>query len=418
MPPSLVDSIPSEIQSSVVALVTRTTDLKSLCLTSKQVRSIATPCLYETVVLVEGWKEDQGFFRQDNSGHPYVRSLIIPSQSSHNPKKSKSGQRAIRLALQLIPRNALQHFEIHQDIDLDRDTLMTLCTQQRYLKGLISGPIFDRLNGALPHPSNWLTALRAIDLPWRLGSHKGLEFYGRVIQTCPRLSRLAIATRGVMESKKRTDFRALLERKSEAGGIVFQGLFGHLSTSERSAFQKVSVTELCFEYIDLLGWPLTEVMHVEAIQYLALHDCTSVNGLLGSLARRYIAYGSSLRGFIYDNDSRDNRINMVETFLKSFSGLEYLQIRDQCSEGAFDFGCVRKHSSTLYYLHISKGTDSGDETQWRISLTEAKEFFNEASKLKRLALALPQLTAEDCRSGDLGVAIDLLVSWRSHLYSC
>ena len=47
----LFPSLPVELQHMVVSYVTRPTDLKALCMTSKQLSELATPVLFSSVDL-------------------------------------------------------------------------------------------------------------------------------------------------------------------------------------------------------------------------------------------------------------------------------------------------------------------------------------------------------------------------------
>ena len=124
-PPPLLD-LPPELQTAIASYVPRPRDLKSLCLSCKQLRSIALPILYYTVVLdSKAYKNGSSFLELDHSGHPFVRCVIIRDEADY--EKTEGGNLSvnatIRCVLQQLPRDSLRELTTPSHRALSRETV-------------------------------------------------------------------------------------------------------------------------------------------------------------------------------------------------------------------------------------------------------------------------------------------------------
>lgn len=97
--------------------ITRPTDLKSLCLTSREIRDIAVRELYRNVFLdVEGTKAVRvsGFLSRDNPGTQHVRDVTVyfPLASNAHERAAQLGKAhfIVRMLLDSLPSNSLEAF--------------------------------------------------------------------------------------------------------------------------------------------------------------------------------------------------------------------------------------------------------------------------------------------------------------------
>ena len=104
----LID-LPPELRLAITDHLHRPSDLARLCVTCKRLRDAAVPRLYESVELnldKSTFRALNGYFRAGNPGPKHVRSLcFLP----HAPKDREDAVKVMRLALQLVPRNALRN---------------------------------------------------------------------------------------------------------------------------------------------------------------------------------------------------------------------------------------------------------------------------------------------------------------------
>ena len=117
--------------------ISRPEDLKSLCLTSKQLRDLATPPLYRKVLLFIGGHKDiriSGLLSRTNPGIQYIRKVylqlertpIVPLDFQLNSDDSsedeaevqmeeivgaaRQAQFTVRLLLDFLPNDILENF--------------------------------------------------------------------------------------------------------------------------------------------------------------------------------------------------------------------------------------------------------------------------------------------------------------------
>lgn len=123
--------------ADVLWQIIRPKDLKTLCLTSKQLRDLATPALYRNVTLDIGGPKDMlliaGLLSRDNPGLKYIRDLslgferniilskqeIIDDSSDDGEEETayeefglgaRQAQLTARLLLDALPENVLESF--------------------------------------------------------------------------------------------------------------------------------------------------------------------------------------------------------------------------------------------------------------------------------------------------------------------
>lgn len=117
--------------------ITRPEDLKSLCLTSKELRDIATPPLYRKVLLFIGGHNDirvSGLLSRTNPGIQYIRKVYLQLEKTPIPPldfqvnsddssedegevhmeeivgAARQAQFTVRLLLDFLPNDILENF--------------------------------------------------------------------------------------------------------------------------------------------------------------------------------------------------------------------------------------------------------------------------------------------------------------------
>ncbi|KAK4580371.1 hypothetical protein LTR86_000574 [Recurvomyces mirabilis] len=82
---------------------------------------------------------------------------------------------------------------------------------------------------------------------------------------------------------------------------------------------------------------------------------------------------------------------IVERFLNSFEGLEYLQIDVEEMTGPPSLDCLAKHAATLKRLHWGIN-DFDDGPQFYYSADQINKVIEDCPKLKHFAIELPEMT--------------------------
>ena len=119
-------ALPPELQAIIFSFVPLPSDLKSICLSCKQLRDTATPFLYNTVILeYDAWDKEHIFFTFGNPGHAHVKKLLILDQFPEEPEEYGDAymNSAIRAVLQVIPRDTLKVLQTLIDHEIEDETL-------------------------------------------------------------------------------------------------------------------------------------------------------------------------------------------------------------------------------------------------------------------------------------------------------
>lgn len=137
MPRCLSFQLPVKPVLTTSAQITRPEDLKSLCLTSKQLRDIATPPLYRKILLFVGGHKDvrvSGLLSRTNPGIEHVRKVYLQLDKTPMPTAefqvdsddsseddgdelieenlgaARQAQFTVRLLLDFLPNDILESF--------------------------------------------------------------------------------------------------------------------------------------------------------------------------------------------------------------------------------------------------------------------------------------------------------------------
>ncbi len=128
----------SSVYRSRIHQILRPEDLKSLCLTSKQIREIVTPQLYRKVLLFIGGHKDvrvSGLLSQSNPGIQHIRKIYLQLEKTFVPPpniieensdesseeegelrvedisgSARQAQFTVRLLLDFLPNDILETF--------------------------------------------------------------------------------------------------------------------------------------------------------------------------------------------------------------------------------------------------------------------------------------------------------------------
>lgn len=395
--PTTLQTFPPELRDAILSYILRPTDLKSLCLTSKLLRSLATPKLYHDVVLdLTAVEKNAGFLVHRHPGHLHVKELGFLPLDPDDPFDGEAAQRTIRFALQLLPRDSLIGFDLPFGMICDGDTFMTLFTQQRALNFIHFASVQGMPPVAFHTVHAWLSKLQRLDMPREVCEHD-LDFYGQIIRTCDKLNTLGIRAAELRDETPVDAITRDLDDTEHQDGLIFEKLFGHLTTGRTTGCdERLGLQNLWFDDTELSysDRTFTQVIKFEGLCTLNLVDCCGVDVLLQQLTALFKLRGSALRGFIYWNtldEYTEASTAAMHDFLLSFANLEYLQIADTDPSCDFDMRCLSNHLPTIRDLYIGKGGGINGEEHWLATLEDLR-MLRQCTKLQQLAIALPRPT--------------------------
>ncbi|PPJ57063.1 hypothetical protein CBER1_00534 [Cercospora berteroae] len=195
MEPRRLDSLPPELQDTIISFVPRPSDLKALCLSCKQLHDIATPHLYRLVIIdISAAAPNVGFFTMGNPGHAHIKSLrFTHMQDVDQAEQHVDANKIMRLALYCLPKDSLVCLMAPKNLRMEVETLATIFTQQKALRELCIGSIRDAASQSSFHIKPSLRDLRSINMH-HLGDERDLNFYSDImVQSHENIRELALS---------------------------------------------------------------------------------------------------------------------------------------------------------------------------------------------------------------------------------
>lgn len=392
-----LETLPPELLDTIVSYIQRPSELKSVCLASRLLRDVAMPKLYHRVILdLRLVQKNEGFFTLGHPGHQHIRRLLFtPLPGGHIDEKS--AQAAVKLALQLLPRHKLTEIEMPENVGVDDETLLILCTQQRALKDLSLGSMMSAPPPTARSVQAWLPELRRLDTVGNLYgiTAHDLDFHSNIIKHCPRLISLGIRMVKWPQSAGPETLHDGLQDSAERNGLIFEKMFGHINPGDqKTPNDRLKLHELWLDALDLsfADRTFSRVIHFEELRELHLYECPGTDVLLQQLAKLFKKSGSCLRGFICTDQGIHHEVSSVraiQDFLTSFSGLMYFQLMHDVEEATFDVRFLSSHIPSLIELYVGRGSNAMSENHWLASLDDLR-YLGKFPKLRQLVLAMPQ----------------------------
>ena len=107
-------SLPHDIKSCIIEQVKRPSDLKKICLVSKELHSIAVRFLYHRISLDLGSFKDNlmpSFLSSRNIGLKYIRQIhLYLAHVTDRCNQEQQATFATRMLLEFLPENILEEF--------------------------------------------------------------------------------------------------------------------------------------------------------------------------------------------------------------------------------------------------------------------------------------------------------------------
>lgn len=203
-----------------------------------------------------------------------------------------------------------------------------------------------------------------------------------------------------------------MQDTASADGKIFSTLFGHINQVNPSRDTKVLLEKLWLDDIDLAYADRTFLKAIDFshLTELGLDDCTNTGPVLSHLIRRHESNRPHLRGFSLINVWQRCDIKLLMRFLRSFSGLEYLRIKESHARTGFDAGCPDTHLASLTQLYLAFGANTTGRQHQIFSLKAVQSLGQCCTRLRQLAIALPAVEIDEVKRGQLGVLRPYMVS--------
>ncbi|KAK4505767.1 hypothetical protein PRZ48_003732 [Zasmidium cellare] len=383
-----------ELLSLVASNLSHPGDLKSLCLTSRSLHAAVTPVLYRRVEIdLDKISEDDVILKSGHCGHKHIRDLIIKS-SKQSSRITDEACWQLGHLMGLLPQDRLESLCTPDGIVLSPDVLKAVFTRQRALKYMHLGPM--HLSSSVPQPAS--QNLTGLQIPEKIGCLADLDFYGDLLRNGPNIKGLSIRAELLnytfekqIRLSNSVHFQDIEDDDVALGpSVVFSRLFGRLQSNaaplplEKLFLSRQRLSEAEESLVPFVAW--------ENLRELQIHNCPDVDELLTRLTRDFKMKGSALRVFSlyvddYSSPELEGRFHIVMSFLKSFEGLRFLEIRWDDPDLFFDLGCIEGHLPTLTDLCLSfQGSRSTHS--WLPDDSEIQYLLQNGPNLRQLALPL------------------------------
>ncbi|KAF4301522.1 hypothetical protein GTA08_BOTSDO10903 [Botryosphaeria dothidea] len=382
-----------EIWAMVVDYVLRPTDLKSLCLTCKQLHQIAVRNLYREVTLDVGSTADLNlgaFLNPRNIGLHYIRRLhIYLAEVEEKRNQLQQAHFAVRMILEFLPENILERFSWHPWQPFSADNLLLLYRKQRQMTWL-EGISLDK---------NILEQLENSDDLKRIAEHtRTLGLYpdsGEVLDLCnillqknKKVDKLIVnaSFHPAMSSFSPRE----LHDSSTGPGLITSRLFGHMIPLEHC--KPLALTELTLQNVHLRYSAETwcRAIKFSALKKLAIFDCPGACTLFAELSKpTKLPSNLETLEFKHEDNRESDALHALDNFLCLVTGLKAITIDiSNVKELPAAAGIIR-HGKTLKLLNVHANAADLLEDEYVYGSMDFEAICRECSELEQMSIGFP-----------------------------
>ncbi|KAF1816311.1 hypothetical protein P152DRAFT_463920 [Eremomyces bilateralis CBS 781.70] len=390
--------LPVDVKTLIVSHIIRPTDLKSLCLTSKQLHAITVRQLYHSVTLDVGGPNDgqlTSLLNVKNIGLPYIRKLDLYLADVPDTCKCNQLQQAnvvIRMILEFLPENILEKFSWHPWSPLNADNLLLLYRKQRRMKWM-EAIALDR--DVLPQlesdPSLKFDEL--FDNVKKLGlypdSRDVLNMSHTILRRSKKVEKITLHTTFEDNQDNPIPLRELND-SATAPGLITSTLFRHMMPFESCT--PLPLRDLTLQKIGLRYAALTycKAIDFKNLRALRVYTCSGADTLFAEMSQssRLPEHLECLE-FKHEDNAENDALNAVDGFLCLVSGLKQLTL-DICYAKQLPAAAgIARHGKTLKDLNVHASKGDGDEEELVYAVNEFDNICRKATGLQQLSVAAP-----------------------------
>jgi hypothetical protein len=378
--------------------ISRPSDLKSLCRTSKRLYDVAIKELYHTVAVEIGKKTDlrlSTMLHRSNAGLKHVRILRIqfnPHQMDVSEAETIRVQTVVRMLIEFLPENVLEDFEWSPWLAFDQETFIILLNRQKRLQWLTA----FRLDGAnaikkleakaSEHAEIYKNCQKLAIYPDSLPTLELGQFFLSKMST---LTELIIHTNfghGPIHYTTRE-----LHGTPNTPGLVNRTMFSHLLP-----FNKINdppfahLRSLRLVDVGLRHCADTYGRFIDFTQLDALRvvKCAGADALFSLLCKStHLPRKLRCLEFQHNDNSDNDALTALDDFLCLVEGVEdlYLDLTNVKSMPNVD-GII-KHGKTLDVLLVHASENLVDEHVW--ASDDFQRLCSSVTKLRQISCAWP-----------------------------
>ncbi|KAK4498247.1 hypothetical protein PRZ48_010904 [Zasmidium cellare] len=368
-------TLSKEIKELVVERVIRPSDLKNVCLVSKELHEIAVRYLYRNVSLDLGSPNDSrlsAFLSPKNIGLKHIKQLRLYLATVYDKcNQEQQAQFAARMILEFLPEDTLEEFRYarrsplplpDEEDELDSwcpwkpfstDNLILLYKRQRKMKWL---EVMDLDRDALPElkknakmqETMFKNARKLALYPENRETLNLSGFY--VEKTKDQLEELIVHCNFPSDA---SDSRELND-SATAPGLVSNTIFSCMTPFDTcTPFQNLKSLRLHRISLRHCADTWCKFINFHEMQYLRIYHCTGADSLFGQLSKSsHLPKQLKVLEFQHRDNAENEALVALDGFLCLVSGLRDLVLDLDHVKALPAAAGIAKHGKTLELLNV------------------------------------------------------------------
>lgn len=380
-----------------VSQINRPTDLKSLCLTSKQLREITVRRLYRDVTIDVGSSKDTrlgAFLSPKNIGLQHIRKLdLYLTDVIDKCNQIHQANFAVRMILELLPENTLEKFSWHPWSPFSGDNLVLLYKKQKRLKWAesiaLDRNVLDELQAISSFEQQFANVRKVGLYP---DSRQVLDYCHFILKHTSNLNKITIHA-SFEDSDMPIPDRELND-SSTGPGLITSTMFSHMQPFAKCtplALNEITLQKLGLRYA---ADTYCNIIDFRTVKSIRVFSCTGTDALFAELSKstKLPQKLETLEIKFTDNAENDG-LGALDGFLCLVSGIKVLTL-DYSSVNALPaFAGVVRHGKTLKQLsvHVSRALEEC-ENELVYDYASFSSICKDCTLLEQLSIAFPSVS--------------------------
>jgi hypothetical protein len=348
--------LPTDLKTLIVEHINRPTDLKSLCLTSKQLRDISARRLYREVTIDVGSSKDTrlgAFLNPKNIGLQHIRKLdLYLTEVLDKCNQIHQANFAVRMILELLPENILEKFSWHPWSPFSGDNLVLLYKKQKRLNWAESiamdRNVLDELQ-KIPSFGEQFANVRKIGL--YPDSREVLDYCHFILKNTSKLDKITLHA-SFDDSDVHIPDRELND-SSTGPGLITSTIFSHMQPFAKCtplALKEITLQKLGLRYA---ADSYCKIIDFSTVKSIKIFSCTGTDALFAELSKstKLPQKLETLEVKFIDNGEEDG-LGAVDGFLRLVSGIKVLTLDFTNVSSLPTSAGVARHGKTLRQLSV------------------------------------------------------------------
>lgn len=377
--------------------ISRPTDLKSLCLTSRQLREITARRLYREVTIDVGSTKDTrlaAFLNPQNIGLQHIRKLdLYLTDVVDKCNQIHQANFAVRMILELLPENILDKFSWHPWSPFSADNLVLLYKKQKRLKWAesiaLDRNVLDELQ-KIPDFKQQFSHVRKIGL--YPDSREVLDYCHFILKHTSNLDKVTL--HASFEDSDAPISERELNDSSTGPGLITSTIFSHMQPFARCtplALKEITLQKLALRYA---AETYCNIIDFRTVKSIRAFSCTGTDALFAELSKstKLPQKLETLEAKLSDNPENDG-LAALDGFLCLVSGIKVLTL-DYSSVNSLPAAAgIIRHSKTLKQLslHAARAPEECDD-ELVYDYASFSQICKECSLLEQLSAAFPSVS--------------------------